>query len=321
MAAIMNRYKAMFMSSLLMLSMVSCQEEMGNQQEEAAVYTISAGLPNSISAYASDDGGIVNVDSDIYDLKYTMQVWTTDDNPKLVYSGNILKSDNFEEPVNFSVRLAVREYNFVFFSEFVKGEESNFIYTGLDAISLVNRKYGDDAIDAYYACVTVNLGLESVAKSVTLTRPFGKIRLLATDCLLEDDKAAEPSYAEISYIDACVPAQFSAIDGKVEAPSLENTQKFVFDITKEEVVIDGYTKEAYVVGFDYILPHDSQRAYNFSIEIFDAAGNRIGHRLVSDIPVEKNKLTTVYGNFYSNESDLTVNVNDEFEGDGEDIAV
>ena len=316
----MNNLKSIIALSALALSMFSCQENLVDVKEGMVDYTIFAGLPNTISSYASDNGGIVNVNSDEYDLKYTMQVWTTGSNPELVYSSDLLKSDNFDESVSFNVRLAAREYNFVFFSEFVKDGESNFSYTGLDAITLLNRKYGDDAVDAYYACETINLGLASVAKSVTLTRPFGKIRLLATDKFAANVAEVQPAYAEITYADTNVPAVFSAVDGKVQAPSLTNSQKFVFDIVKENVTVAGQAMEAYVVGFDYILPHDSQRAYNFTVEIFDAAGNEIGHRLVSDIPVEKNKLTTVYGNFYSNEADLTVSVDDEFDEE-EDIMV
>ena len=49
------------------------------------------------------------------------------------------------------------------------------------------------------------------------------------------------------------------------------------------------------------------------VTCYDQNNNGIGTRNLSSIPLQKNKLTTVIGNFYTSESSLEIIVEDPFE--------
>lgn len=190
-------------AAALALPLISCQEEMEGVRTGMVDYTISAGLPTAIGTYASNQGGLNNVNENEYDLKYTMEVWKGNE---VVYSTTQEVKDNFSQPVNFKVRLAATQYKFVFFAEFVT-EDGISVYdlsNGLDEIKLTQRAYGNEAVDAYYKCEDIDLSQASVAKNVTLKRKFGKIRLLATDEIANQNVA--PAKAVITYGQAEVPS-------------------------------------------------------------------------------------------------------------------
>ena len=304
----MNKNLMFAAIAALTLPLISCQEEVEGIRTGMVDYTITAGLPTAIGTYATNQGGLNNVKEDEYDLKYTMEVWKGNDK---VYTATQTKETGFKEPVNFNVRLAATQYDFVFFAEFVKEgtNESLYAHSDLSNIEMYKRIYGNEAADSYYANVDINLSQASVAKSVTLKRKMGKIRLLATDVLTENATSVIPKTAKITYVNETVPTTFNALTGEVSG-SIEN-EEFTFTVPVDKESFNN--SSAYVIGFDYILPSAEQTAYAFKVQVLDEAGNQIGYREVSNIPVVENKLTTVFGNFFSNEGNLTVSVDDAFE--------
>ena len=71
--------------------------------------------------------------------------------------------------------------------------------------------------------------------------------------------------------------------------------------------------DAYMLIANYIFASDAHTAYTMDVTVKDADNNTIGIRNLSQIPVVKNKLTTVIGNFYTNEGNLAIIVEDPFE--------
>ena len=292
-------------------------------------FTITAGIPGGISTYApagtgSHNGGAVLLDPAKYDLRYIMQAY--DETDKLAYSATKYVSDKFTtQSVVFEARLIAKKYNFVFWADFVpEGSEQDNYYKTVDADGNLNLRkityekdpvFTDDAMDAYTKVVEVDLSAQNQNISeIKLQRPFGKLRLIATDQLsgnLQDDEL--PASTKLTYASGTtVPDTLNALTGKASG----NTRKIETVSStsmQEDAVVNGTPYEgAYFLIANYIFASDANTGYAMDVTVKDKAGKTTGTRSLSQIPIVKNKLTTVIGNFYSNSSTLEVIVEDPF---------
>lgn len=171
-------------------------------------------------------------------------------------------------------------------------------------------------MDAYTKVVEVDLSAQNQNISeIKLQRPFGKLRLIATDQLSGDLQNDElPASTELTYASGTtVPDTLNALTGKTSG----NTRKIETVSStsmQEDAVVNRTTyKGAYFLIANYIFASDANTGYAMDVTVKDKAGNATGTRSLSQIPIVKNKLTTVIGNFYSNSSTLEVIVEDPFE--------
>lgn len=318
------------LGGLLFASSCQMQEPESGKLTGEVDFTITAGIPGGISTYApagtgSHNGGAVLLDADDYDLRYIMQVYDMDG--KLAYSDTkYVNSDFTSQSVVFEARLIAKKYNFVFWADFVPedSKQDNY-YKTVDAdgnLNLRNITYAiepvftDDAMDAYTKVVEVDLSAQNQnIKDIKLQRPFGKLRLIATDQLSGDLQKDElPASTKIKYADeTTVPNAFDALEG-LASGSMEISTVSSTSSVKEDAVVNGTTyKGAYFLIANYIFASDANTGYAMDVTVKDKYDNISGTRSLSQIPIVKNKLTTVIGNFYSNSSTLEVIVEDPFE--------
>lgn len=308
-----------------LLFAASCQmDESGSGTLTGEVdFTITAGIPGGISTYApagtgSHNGGAVLLDSEAYDLRYIMQAY---DDGKLAYSATQYVSDNFTtQSVVFEARLIAKKYNFVFWADFVPedSKQDNY-YKTVDLRNITYAKepvFTDDAMDAYTKAVEVDLSEQNQnITEIKLQRPFGKLRLIATDQLSGDLQNDElPASTGLTYASGTtVPDIFNALTGKADGNTREISTVSSTSV-QEDAVVNGTTYEgAYFLIANYIFASDANTGYAMDVTVKDKAGKTTGTRSLSQIPIVKNKLTTVIGNFYSNSSTLEVIVEDPFE--------
>ena len=288
-------------------------------------FSITAGIPGGITTYApsssgSHNGGKLLLDPVEYSLRYTLEVYDKDG--ALAYDETKYAADGTFDGITFDVRLLAKTYDFVFWADFVKkGGEAfynvddlrNITYAGeVDAQALAT-----DAADAYYKREEVNLTQGSLSLDVTLKRPFGKVRLIATDQLDDDhNKQTEvPGTVTVDFKDAEIPTAFNAFDGKAVEGKTAKAGVLTFTAAKEDTEAGGTAYSGvYLLGFDYIFESASVPSYSMDVEVMSDKGNVIGQRSLSSIPVQENKLTTVIGNFYTNEGSIDVVVDDAFDG-------
>lgn len=315
------------MTTTLLLS--SCQrEDMGATESGEVNFTVTAGIPAGIATYAEDafshQGGAINVDPTQYDLRYILEVYTEDENPVRVYRKTAIVPDDFSSDVTFSARLVAKKYKFVFWADFVEDgstEDTEGLHYNTDPLTQISYKdgvslddLGTDMIDAYYHVEEVDLTKSQNIEGILLHRPFGKIRLIATDQLSDGAVQSEyPASVKIDYKQIEIPASFDALNEK----TLETTLT-IGDITSTTTVEDALVSNntysgAYLLGYHYIFATDASTAYEIDVTTYDQNNNVIGTRNLSLIPVQKNKLTTVIGNFYTNEGTLQVVVEDPFD--------
>ena len=305
-------------------------------------FTITAGIPAGITTYAdpvpafSHLGGANNVDATHYDLRYILEVY---DGDNLAYREVKYVDEGFADTkASFSARLLAKSYTFVLWADFVAAPSSDGAYADLyySADDLQKISYttavdgaalSTDLADAYTAKKVIDLSESSKNESIKLQRPFGKIRLLATDSP-ENSNAGEqlPKKVKVSFKAGTeLPSSFNALSGEVNQGTKE-IDGYSFDAQKEmEPVVTGRGdlagdgNYAYLLGQAYIFGSSSHTSYDMTVTTYsdDALNAQIGYRELTNIPVSANKLTTVVGNFYTNEGSIDVIVEDEFGGESE----
>lgn len=304
-----------------LLFAASCQM----QEPDAGILTgevefsITAGIPGGITTYASEDGGATNVDKETYGQRFILEVYDGENYTNLAYRE--AKTVEVGESTSFDMRLLAKKYKFALWADFVeKGNTEDNLYDtsgGLDAVSIkTDRQAGQEIADAYCYSEEVDLTEGSLSKTFTLQRPFGKIRLVSTDAPVNGDGQYAPEEVTVTYgSEIMVPSGYNVLTG--EASGATAAGSYTFKPYKEEVTVGGADKgDLYILGIDYILASKSMTNVSFDVQV---AGN--GARSVTNIPVSANKLTTVIGNFYTNEGGLEVIVDDEFGDDEEEISV
>ena len=132
-----------------------------------------------------------------YDLRYSLEVYDvandyTDATP--VKDRMVIIVDDYQ-PVAFDLRLVPnRDYHFVVFADFVPqnaSNDANTVYqsdlglrhnigTTLGKITIKNDAINDEIADAYFATKDIKIS-NSAAQDIVLKRPYGKVRVIATD--------------------------------------------------------------------------------------------------------------------------------------------
>ena len=292
-------------------------------------FTITAGIPNGITTYAegaeafSHQGGASNLSTDDYILRYTLQVY--DEDNKLSYEGVQYATDF--GGVTFEARLLAKVYDFVFWADFVSknNKESDLYYNTEDlrkisyTSSVTDANIPSDALDAYFKKEVVDLTQAGQnISNVVLNRPFGKIRFVATDELSEQQKGAvDNGNVSVAYKEGTVlPNVFNAQTGKATISQEYQTRMSDFTATpvaEKASVNNTVHKNAYLLGYDYIFCSESQPSYAMDVTV-SIGGVSPVTRSLSSIPVQENKLTTVIGNFYTNEGSIDVIVGRDSRG-------
>lgn len=314
----------------------SCQkDETGTGSLTGEVdFSITAGIPGAITTYAeplkafSHQGGALNVEQDKYDLRYILEVYTKDASPVRVYRKAVIVPDNFSTTeVTFSMRLVAKKYDFVFWADFVSEgstEDTEGLYYDTDPLTQIEYKDGEvtfstlatEAIDAYFHVEEVDLSRNQNISGIKLHRPFGKIRLLATDHLTDEVQQSEyPAKAAVDFKGVTVPASFDALHGLTLDKVLAAEAMEFSGINENALVNNVRYDDSYLIGYYYIFAADGSTSYAMDVTTYDQNGIQMGVRNLSQIPVQKNKLTTVIGNFYTNEGTVGIIVEDPFDGD------
>ena len=301
-------------------------------------FSITAGIPSGITTYSPADGnafshmgGANNVDATSYDLRFILEVY---DGETLAYRDVQSVDENFTAAtVNFNARLLAKSYTFVLWADFVnEGSVENLYYNAdnLKEISYTETVRNDvntlstDIADAYSANKVIDLSTSSKSESITLTRPFGKIRLLATDKDIVNNVSETPVSVKLDFGSVKFPSCFNALKGDVTG-EIEIETITTSAVLENATSADGSMEYdgAYLLGYVYAFASTPQAAYPIDVTVYSdaAAANQIGHRELTNIPVSANKLTTVVGNFYSNEGNLEVKVEDMFTNGEEEVPV
>ena len=298
--------KKLFALLAVVLAVASCQKESNdlavNMGEQETLITVA--LPEATRANSALGGLDNNVRAD-HQLRYILEIYSDIKTDECLRNVKFAEGEKTE--VVFNVRLVPgHAYDFVVWADFVKNGEDTYFDTkdGLDAIKMINLDAMTEARDAYYNVVSIEAG-EPVSKvnTITLTRPFAKVRVVADD--VDEAKAAlhnSLTEATVTYTDDVVV--YNTFNARTQDVSVTG------EVSKEKTF--SYTTSAYDKSnlyVDYLLvPQDGQSNVKFDLNV----EGFVNRAFKTDIAVEANKLTTIKGNILTNGSDITVDVNDDF---------
>ena len=358
--------------------MAACQTDhetskiIGNEEVD---YTLAVGVTDLTtragdtsqagrnSAYGAIDylqgsaAGDNRIDWADVDLRYTLEVYDVD--PSGIYGDDyapikdrqVVVVDEYA-PVTFDLRLVPnRDYHFVVFADFVANGATNnpaidtqselglrhTIGATLKDITIKNDAINDEAADAYFASKDITVS-NPTSQSITLTRPYGKVRVVATD-LADLNINSDPGKVAVEY-NTFNPNAFNALTGAISGAYTTKAFEVAYDPAVSKVIdatSTGLNTHTYTEGFDsydaygttsadgikrhthmtlftdYILADDAQHAINFTMTVYDKANGVIKSTAFStDIPVERNHLTTLIGNVLTSSTAIDITINDNF---------
>ena len=209
----------------------------------------------------------------------------------------------------------------------------------------ISIKENEDAIndeigDAYFATKKVEVKHQALnVDGIVLQRPYGKLRVIATD-LAELNLNVEPKSVLVKYT-ANRPVHFNAVTGAVETDATfkevytsvynDGVRKLIdnntiglanhfynagYDSGSEAystVNADGVKRHTHMTLFtDYILAIDEQTTVQFEMTVSDANKEIKKTIFNTEIPVQRNYLTTIVGNVLTSATEITVTIDDNF---------
>ncbi len=283
------------------LVMTSCQSDEpfapGEGGEKQVTFTLNVpgelGTRAAAGANQSDKGGATNQGAD--QIKYTLVLKANDDT-------QILKHD--QATVNgttatFKPTVVLgREYTITAYASL------NGAWDGEQPIAITNS-FNDESKDAYFKTLKYNFANGDL-QPLTLTRPFGKLRLVAEDY---DPTKTKVESVTITYANP----QEGTFNATTEA----------FTIATENVA--GTTKPfgyyeaadatgAHTVFAEYLpAPKEGEYPVTFTVLVKYDGSTETYSRTFNDIPVRRNALTTLSGNFFTAGAEITVEVDDDFD--------
>lgn len=307
------------LTGALLLLMGGCTKDpaTGSGQGEVTV-NLTASLPTAIQSYstkASNQGGINNVTDKT--LRYILEVY--DESGNFTMRKTVFKAPGaFTDPASFSLTLLAQKYKFAFWADFVASEADADLYYstlsatdhGLQAVALKTALYAinDEARDAYTATLDADLSSSSLNRTVTLKRPFGKIRLLATDLAAAASQGYTPTQTSIAYT-VELPTTFNALTGAAQASPTAQP-------SATAAILDEDVTGGKVVALDYVFAGVKPTV---SLTFSASGTGGTTERAIETIPVEANKLTTVKGALFTRGANLSVSVSDEFNEPGNEM--
>ena len=308
--------KFLFPALALGLVMTSCQSDEpfapGMGEEVQATFTIS--VPDAMGTRAGEVknsalGGFTNGAGN---LNYTVALLNQND--KVMYS-ETCQSDG--ETATFHPTV-VQGYTYkvvayATFGNAVAPSAINEAFDGNDALASIATLKGisDESEDAYYCFDTKVMG--GAEMSATLRRPFGKLRLVATDydklkALGTDVASVKVTYGENVVMETHFNAMAEVFGGQATSKEFEaNKPTYSEDATNELTVFVDYLPAG----------QTGETMYPFTIVTTYTNGETYTRTFAQDIPVKRNYLTTLRGNFFTTEAALTLTVNEMFENEEE----
>ena len=315
--------KFLFPALALGLVMTSCQSDEpfapGMGEEVEATFTIS--VPDAMGTRAGEvNSALGGFSNGAGNLNYTVALLRAEDGV-VMWSSKTPASVNGKSATFNPTVVQGYTYNIVAYATFDSAIEAPTVGSkipadsGLGAIATLEG-INNESEDAYF-CNTTILGASSM--EATLKRPFGKLRLVAEDYDKFHALGLEVANVKVTYGDAVVMnTQFDASTKAFEGTATSKVFEFAGETSYSEEA-DKNNNGVYTVFTDYLPASETgETMYPFTIDVTYKNGKGTYTRTFSqDIPVKRNYLTTLRGNFFTTEAALTLTVDEMFDGNTE----
>lgn len=331
--------KRLFLSfafiTALLTSCVTDSSEVTNQGGEVKV-TIGIDIPElaTRSGETAMNSGLGAIDNfnfdgsewDLYDVRYMLEVYDVTEGFENLDTPIKQRYTNIHgeyEPTNFEIHLIPnRDYRFVVWADFVaEGTNTDLHYNTADLKAITRTSAAvamDECQDAYFIQKDLRVNVGGLSESLTLKRPFGKIRVITTDHD-EANLGSEPAKVEVKFYNHKLFTSLNAVTGEASGETLN---EYTYEVTKETSPYtqgyDGYAQNMTLFA-DYILAGDDTvgaQEVNFTMTVWGKDNREIRtHDFNTQIPLERNHLTTIVGNLLTTANDISITIDDDFDGE------
>lgn len=274
-----------------------------------------------------------------YDLRYILEVYAENETGEgtPIYSERLVNCLDKYAPTTFALRLVPnRSYKFVVFADFVaegnaeltepaeKLAIADLYYNTADLRNITaitaERTWGamNEIRDAYFVSENLEIKNDGITRSLTLTRPFAKLRVITTD-LSYIAGYSKPGYVEVTYHDTDVFKSFNAVNGNLNTETMAGEElKYGYNVNKAIPYSEGYDAFAtnQTLFTDYLFAVAGQQTtVKFTMAIYESEGGRMihSHDFNTEIPIQRNHLTTIIGDLCTTQANITFDINDNFE--------
>ena len=276
-------------------------------------------------------GGLSNVDFSQYDLRYQLAVYRVegegaDATYTLAIEPQVVIAADGYKPASYSLRLTPnRTYKVVAWADFVReGQTEDLHYNTADLRNITipdlpdQYLLNDESKDAYFgnADLTVE-ATDAPALEMTLKRPFAKLRVVTTDWGMIDEM---PDRMEVTYYGCQRFVGLDALTGTATGVELADDDATVYTAPLDKdnkAYTQGYDQTASnrTVVVDYLLATDDQTPIHMKLKAMNGTTEVSSHDLKTDIPLQRNWLTTVLGNTLTVGGSVTVSIDEAFIND------
>ena len=274
-----------------------------------------------------------------YDLRYILEVYAENETGEgtPIYSERLVNCLDKYAPTTFSLRLVPnRTYKFVVFADFVaegnaeltepaeKLAIADLYYNTADLRDITaittERTWGamNEIRDAYFVSENIEIKNNGVTHGLTLTRPFAKLRVITTDLSYIAGYSA-PGYVKVTYHDTDVIKSFNAVNGNLNTEKMTGEElSYGYNVSKTIPYSEGYDAFAtnQTLFTDYLFAVEGQQTtVKFTMTIYESEGGREihSHDFCTEIPIQRNHLTTIIGDLCTTQANITFDINDNFE--------
>ena len=329
--------KLLFFLAAAMLLGVSCQQHEGFNEvsnDDVVSVQLKLDIPELAATRVGETdmnsglGAIDNFNDDEwakYDVRYILEIYDVtpgyENLQTPIKKREVQTFDSYQETM-FEVRLVPnRKYRFVVWADFVEqGTEDDLNYNTADLKNITRNSIAamDESHDAYFIWKDLEVTSTGISESLTLKRPFGKIRVISTD-QNEVNIGSEVAKVDVTFYNHTLYNSLNAVTGVATGETLNS---YTYTVTKEDpVYTKGYDEsEANMTLFaDYILAGDETEGaqeVNFTITAWGKDGREINsHDFNTQIPLERNHLTTIVGNLLTLQNEIYISIDDDFDGE------
>lgn len=312
---------------LAAVAMTSCSNDdvMNNAPDNGSTVTFTATLPSDLQSRAFGDG------TQTKDLHYAIYEAGT---KTLVFAS--------EGGVPQATLVKIDEKNFSLSADLVKGKAYDFLFwadaTGNDfytfepaeqtvSINYDNLVANDDTRDAFFQTVKGINVTGSASYNVELRRPFAQLNILT-----DDIAKVTATGTKLGDITVTVSDAYSTLDlFSGEATGLKGAA-VSFAAPRAEGETVSVSGKAYdVLSMNYILTGSvidggnvqtaQKELFDVTVDINDNNGTNLQTINVSNVPVQRNYRTNIYGSLLTNSLDFNIVVVPDFYDPSNDLEI
>lgn len=279
-------------------------------------------------------GGLTNVDFSQYDLRYQLAVYRVDGTgadatyTQVVAPQVKIVADGYE-PVTYTLRLTPnRSYRAVAWADFVREGQTEDLYYDTSDFENIHQAnlplqyvINEESKDAYFGSKDVKVGnTDTPATSFELKRPFAKLRVVTTDWNYGGLGEEMPDKVEVTYYNCKRFLALNALTGEATSTDLADTDGTIYTATlnkDEKAYALGYDKtdNNRTIVVDYLMASDEQTPIHMKFTAKNGETVIATQDLNTQIPIQRNWLTTIIGNALTVGSQFDISINDKFTND------